>query len=586
MLTVGRLGRIVWDLLCWMAAIAIVVVLRYTPTFPDEYLGALVAYSAVAIVGQLIGSFYLVGRYRNASFEEVLSMAAIVVFIALAGGAAVLIASEFVFTTTGGPYMLAVVAPPLALTAALLGRMVVRGVKQYLRVAENEQAPMLIIGAGDAGDQLYRLIRVDQQSPYQVIGFLDDSPRKASLKIGGVRVLGTLADLEEVVERYNVEHVTIAISDASAELISGLTKRAQRIGVNIMTLPPIGQMLGGRVQLGDMKQVTIDDVLGRRQVKTDLSAVSEFITGRRVLVTGAGGSIGSEIARQVHRLGPSELVLLDRDESALHSIQLDIYEKGLLDTRDMVLCDIRDREALAEVFAEHKPEIVFHTAALKHLPLLEMYPEEGWKTNVHGTLNLLELGLEHGVGTFVNISTDKATDPTTVLGRSKRLAEQLTSWAADQNAGRFVSVRFGNVLGSRGSMLWTFRHQIEEGGPVTVTHPDVERYFMTIPEACQLVLQAGAIGGDGEVLVLDMGEPVKILDVANHLIRESGKDIDIVFTGLRPGEKLTEVLVGEAESGNRPKHPLISHITVPPVDPATINDWHDEVVKEDEVLHS
>ena len=267
--------------------------------------------------------------------------------------------------------------------------------------------------------------------------------------------------------------------------------------------------------------------------------------GNGSCVTGAGGSIGSELARQVHGFGPSELILLDRDESGLHGVQLSIYGQGMLDTPDMVLADIRDEETVADVFARHRPEVVFHAAALKHLPMLEQYPDEGWKTNVLGTRNVLRAARANGCERFVNVSTDKAADPSSVLGRTKRAAEQLTAWYARGTQGTYLSVRFGNVLGSRGSMLHTFTSQIRSGGPVTVTHPEVTRYFMTIPEACELVIQGGAVGLRGEVLVLDMGEPVSILGVAQRLIAQSGKRIEIVFTGLRPGEKMHEVLLSD-----------------------------------------
>jgi len=262
--------------------------------------------------------------------------------------------------------------------------------------------------------------------------------------------------------------------------------------------------------------------------------------------------------------------MLDRDESGLHAVQLSIYGKGLLDTPDMVLCDIRDEQALDEVFALHRPDVVFHAAALKHLPMLEQYPDEGWKTNVLGTLNVLRAATRHGCSTFVNISTDKAADPTSVLGKTKRLAERLTAWYATTHCADYLSVRFGNVLGSRGSMLHTFTTQIKAGGPVTVTHPDITRYFMTIPEACELTIQAAAIGEGGEVLVLDMGQPIKILDVAKRLVASSRSAVDIVFTGLRPGEKLHEVLLSENELGERKRHPQISHVAVPPLDPAEV----------------
>ena len=326
-------------------------------------------------------------------------------------------------------------------------------------------------------------------------------------------------------------------------------------------------MINGRISLGDLREFNVTDLLGRRPISTDLSKISGYLNGKVVLITGAGGSIGSELARQVRTLGPSKLILLDRDESALHAVQLSLYGSGLLDTDDMVLCDIRDRDDLQAVFEDHRPQVVFHAAALKHLPMLERFPREGWKTNVLGSLNVLECAHQVGVVNFVNISTDKAADASSVLGRTKRLAERLTAWYGQTYDLPYVSVRFGNVLGSRGSVFYTFLAQIERGGPVTVTHPDVTRYFMTIPEACQLVLQAGAIGGPGDAMVLDMGEPIKIVDVAERLIAESGKRVKIEFTGLRPGEKLHEALFSTLESGIASEHPLISSVTVTGVNP-------------------
>ena len=336
----------------------------------------------------------------------------------------------------------------------------------------------------------------------------------------------------------------------------------------MMVLPPLREWTGGQLKLGDIHEFDVTDLLGRTPIKTDLNSIADYVRGKTVLITGAGGSIGSEIARQVHQFGPKELVCLDRDESALHSVQLSIYGTGLLDTPDMVLCDIRDKPALRKIFDAHRPQVVFHAAALKHLPLLEQYPEEGWKTNVHGTLDVLECAAEFGVETFVNISTDKAADPTSVLGKTKRRAEELTAWFAENCAGDYLSVRFGNVLGSRGSVLHTFAQQIDRGGPVTVVDPDITRFFMTIPEACQLVIQAGAIGEGGQVLVLNMGEPVRILDMAKRLIRDSGKDIDVQITGLREGEKLHEVLFSGSEDSAPSAHPLISSVRVEPKDPS------------------
>jgi FlaA1/EpsC-like NDP-sugar epimerase len=285
-----------------------------------------------------------------------------------------------------------------------------------------------------------------------------------------------------------------------------------------------------------------------------------------VLVTGAGGSIGSELCRQVNGFAPYRLVMLDHDESNLHRLQLDLWGEAVMDSDDLVVADIRDQARVKQVFEQHRPEVVFHAAALKHLPLLELHPSEALKTNVFATQNLLDAAEAHGISRFVNISTDKAADPTSVLGFTKRIAERLTASAAGRADGTYLSVRFGNVLGSRGSVLTTFKAQVDAGGPITVTDAEVTRYFMTVEEAVELVIQAGAVGGDGEALVLDMGEPVKIDDVARRLAANAERPIEVVYTGLRRGEKLHEVLLGEGEDDERPSHPLISQVGVPAID--------------------
>jgi FlaA1/EpsC-like NDP-sugar epimerase len=324
--------------------------------------------------------------------------------------------------------------------------------------------------------------------------------------------------------------------------------------------------VAGAVKLGDISQVTEEDLLGRRPIDTDEGGIGQMLFGRRVLITGAGGSIGSELARQVHRYEPAYLGLLDRDESALHTVQMSIHGKAMLDSDDIILADIRDPQRLQAVMEHVRPDVVFHAAALKHMPLLERTPDEAFKTNILGTRNVLEAAHEAGVKVFINISTDKAADPENVLGYSKKVTERLTAGMSAPAGGRYLSVRFGNVLGSRGSVLTAFRAQIASGGPVTVTDPEVTRFFMTIPEACHLVLQAATIGDDSETLILDMGTPVRIDDVARHMIEQSGRDIKVVYTGLRPGEKLHEVLIGDDENGERPKHPLVTHVRVKPLD--------------------
>lgn len=421
----------------------------------------------------------------------------------------------------------------------------------------------VVVGAGNAGQQVVESMRTSAASELEPVALVDDDPRKRHLRVSGVGVAGTLADLGDVVREFEADLVVLAIPSGSPELYDSVAERAREAGADIKILPSISELFSDIVGIRDLRDINLTDVLGRRQVETDLDSISHYLAGKRVLITGAGGSIGSELARQVSRWQPAELMLLDRDESALHGVELSLHGHGLLDTDQTILADIRDGDTLLELFAERRPEVVFHAAALKHLPMLEKYPHEGYKTNVLGTLNVLRAAAAADVERFVNISTDKAADPTSVLGLTKRVAERLTASYAASNDGRYISVRFGNVLGSRGSVLAAWAAQIARGGPLTVTDPEVTRYFMTIHEACQLVLQAGAEGSSGEVLILDMGQPVKMVDVARKVIAQSGSQVEIVFTGLRPGEKLHETLLSGGELGGRPLHDLITHAPVP-----------------------
>jgi FlaA1/EpsC-like NDP-sugar epimerase len=460
--------------------------------------------------------------------------------------------------------------PALAAPAALV---LIAGVRYVRRLAaERRGRPaahaqrVLIYGAGRTGAQLALRMLRDPLSPFLPVGFVDDDRAKRNLRCGGLRVLGTRYTLPAAAGRTAATSVVIAIDGADAALVRGVCDLAAAAGLRCLVAPPLCQ-LGNGAGLAAVRQVDVADMIGRHPVDIDVAAVGRYLTGRRVLVTGAGGSIGSELCRQIHTFGPASLIMLDRDESALHAVQLTLYGHGLLDSPQIVLADIRDRTALEPIFVTLAPEVVFHAAALKHLPLLERYPMEAWNTNVLGTLNVLEAAAAAGVTSFVNISTDKAADPRSALGHSKRLGEQLTSWMSRRTGSPYLSVRFGNVLGSRGSVLHAFQAQIAAGGPVTVTDPQVSRYFMTVTEACQLVIQAGAIGRRGEALVLDMGEPVPIVEVARRMIAASGRPVDIVFTGLRAGEKLHESRLADGEDDARRVHPLISHVVVPPLRP-------------------
>jgi len=531
---------------------------------------AVIAGSVQLVFGFLFGP-YAVGHMRG-SFDEIVDLAKTVLAASLVTWIPVLIANPILV-----PKSVPIFAGAFALVGMLALRLIVRTWKNRRGYPggdsdyAGERARVVVFGAGEGGRVLVRAMVRDRNQHYHPVALLDDDPLKARLTIEGVRVRGTRRDLEEVAARFDADTLAIAMPSADASLIQDLSDRAAIAGLTVLVLPAMSDMFATPT-LGDLRDLNLADLLGRRAIQLDTTAIAERISGKRVLVTGAGGSIGSELCRQIQRFGPAALFPLDRDESGLHAVQLSMAGTGLFEHDGSLLVDIRDPEALDGIFSEVRPDIVFHAAALKHLPLLEQFPYEAYKSNVLGTLNVLNASVRAGVSTVVNISTDKAADPTCMLGYSKRIAERLTAGMAAQHPGRFVSVRFGNVLGSRGSVVHAFTSQIARGGPVTVTHPDVERYFMLIPEACQLVLEAAAAApGNGEVMVLDMGKPQRIVDVARALIRMSGRrNIEITYTGLRPGEKMTEDLVSRAEAATPTKNPLVTGATVKPMDPSQL----------------
>ena len=473
---------------------------------------------------------------------------------------AVVLFANFVVLDRPVPTIAAMLALPLALTTMLGLRLAWRTFYDRLRrpIVEDGRTRVLVFGAGEGGEQIIRAMQRDPDSSYVPVGVLDDDPNKAKRSIESVPVLGTKSAIDEVARATGADELLIAIPKATSKLINDLDERGRKAGLEIRILPSTSELLG-LLSVGDIRELTDADLLGRDEVNVDIESIRNYVDGKRVLVTGAGGSIGSELCRQISGLNPAELFMLDHDETNLHSVQLSIEGKALLDTPSLIVANIRDDRRIDDVFAECQPEVVFHTAALKHLTLLENHPEEAVKTNVWGTANLLDAAMRHGVDRFVNVSTDKAADPTSMLGASKLVAERLTAIAAKESGLPYVSVRFGNVLGSRGSVLPTFRRQIDEGGPVTITDAKVTRYFMTVPEAVRLVLQAGAIGRQGEIMILDMGEPVRIQELAERLIKQSGKPVEIAYTGLRQGEKLHETLVGSDEVGVTRDHPRITH---------------------------
>ena len=555
---------IAFDAGAWLLAYATFAWLRLdsdASAVPWSEVMTVAAVTAVVYVAVAVPFRLHQGRARTASLEEMVLLGMLMGGV---GGAIFLVNLVTQWIPRSIPAGATLGALVLAAWARAIWRLLQERDERDGDVDDSVRT--LVVGAGEAGRELVNSMLRDPKRHYHPVGLLDDDPRKRHLRIRSISVLGTTGDLARQVERLHAEVVVIAIPSASSDTINRLRLEALAADVPVKVLPATTQLLTDTVGIRDLRDINITDVLGRNQIDTDVDAIAGYLTGRKVLVTGAGGSIGSELCRQIHRYQPAELMMLDRDESALHAVQLSIHGRALLDSDEVILCDIRDEASVRRIFASRRPDVVFHAAALKHLPMLEQYPAEAVKTNVIGTRTVLEAADLVGVDHFVNISTDKAADPCSVLGWSKRVAERLTADRARGAEGVYLSVRFGNVLGSRGSVLASFARQIAEGGPLTVTHPDVSRFFMTIEEACQLVIQAAAIGDRGEALVLDMGEPVRIVDVARQLIEQSGTPVRIEFTGLREGEKMHEDLFASDEPQDiRPRHPLVSHVPVPPL---------------------
>lgn len=420
---------------------------------------------------------------------------------------------------------------------------------------------LLIIGAGDAAEKMFRELRDNPRLNYHIVGFVDDNPKKLGMQIHGVPILGVLDDLGFLVKKYGIGEILIAISSASGMEMRRIVDRCKETGVKFKTVPGIGELIDGRVSVKAIREVAYEDLMGRQPVRMEMEKIGSYIKDKSILVTGAGGSIGSELCRQIARFSPSPLILLDCTENNLFQMETELSSTSPHLKYIPILGNILNQGLLDKIFKEHRPHVVFHAAAYKHVPMIEVNPWEAVFNNITGTQALLERAQDFRVERFVFVSTDKAVRPGNVMGASKRVAELLTQAFSARNHTRFMSVRFGNVIGSSGSVIPLFRKQIETGGPVTVTHPEVTRFFMTIPEASQLILQAGAMGEGGEIFILEMGTPIKILDLARDLIRLSGfepeRDIEIKFTGLRPGEKLYEELITEGEGVMPTQHEKI-----------------------------
>ncbi|WP_285765481.1 nucleoside-diphosphate sugar epimerase/dehydratase [Peribacillus sp. SI8-4] len=426
---------------------------------------------------------------------------------------------------------------------------------------QKETKNTLIIGAGSAGTMAVRQLLTNHDIELKPVAFIDDDPKKEKLDILGIPVVGNSKHIPEMVEKYHIDNIVIAIPSLSKKELKVIFDECVKTSAKTQIIPMIEDIMLGKVAVNQFKEVEVEDLLGREPVELDITSISQYVTGKTILVTGAGGSIGSEICRQICRFSPGRLILLGHGENSIYQIDMEL-KKLYANQMEIipVIADIQDRERIFEVMETHRPDVVYHAAAHKHVPLMEYNPREAVKNNVFGTKNVAEAADTFGVGAFVMISSDKAVNPTNVMGSTKRIAEMIIQQLAKNSATKFVAVRFGNVLGSRGSVIPLFKKQIQAGGPVTVTHPDMTRYFMTIPEASRLVIQASSLARGGEIFVLDMGEPVKIVELATNLIQLSGysiEEIGIEFSGIRPGEKMYEELLGEKEVHSEAVFPKI-----------------------------
>lgn len=512
------------------------------------------------------------GWWRYVSLYDVVALGRALVI----SSAALVLVNVFIFTPTSFPRSIYLIDFGLSFLGLAATRGSLRLVRESMRsnlAARGEAKRLLILGAGDTGETLVREINKNRNLPFRPIAFLDDDPYKHKLRIHGVPVLGSMDLIETIVSAHEIEQIIIAMPSASREQMRLIFDRAHSTQADVQILPAVESMLSGELALTQLRKVSISDLLGRAPVRLDTQSVDDFLKGQTVLVTGAAGSIGSELCRQVLRFSPAKLIMVDQAETPLFFVEREFLASqraslnGAHRPEQLVACmaDIRDKARMSAIFETHKPDVVFHAAAYKHVPLMEKNPAEAVHNNVVGTQTVADLACENNVSAFVLISTDKAVNPTSVMGATKRITELYVDSLArrqpsDGPQTKFCAVRFGNVLGSNGSVVPIFREQILRGGPITVTDAEMTRYFMTIPEAAQLVLQAGAIGRGGELFVLDMGEPVKILELAKDMIRLSGlsaDDIDIVFSGVRPGEKLFEELSFDEEDLQKTRHTKI-----------------------------
>ncbi len=437
-------------------------------------------------------------------------------------------------------------------TLALVGfRILVKIMYMEINNPSKEKTNVLIYGAGESGVIAKRSLDRDAGTKYKVLGFIDDDPKKSGMKIEDIPIYGT-DKLDKLLDSNSIEHLIISIQNIKASKKQEIIEKCLAYNTKVLSVPPVSRWINGELSFKQIKKINIEDLLEREEIKLDEKKIRQDILGKTVMVTGAAGSIGSELVRQIAKFSPAKVILIDQAESPLYHLELELMEKYRSVNAEIIVGDVTNKVRMRKIMEAFRPQMVFHAAAYKHVPMMENNPAEAVHTNVEGTKIIADLSVEYAVQKFVMVSTDKAVNPTNVMGASKRIAELYTQSLNQKNITRFITTRFGNVLGSNGSVIPLFREQIEKGGPITITDAEVTRFFMTIPEACQLVLEAGAFGNGGEIFIFDMGKSVKILDLAKKMIKlsrlELGKDIQISYTGLRPGEKLYEELLNDTEN--------------------------------------
>lgn len=561
------------DVITIIGVALISLLIRFDGYITSHYLHQMIDALPIMVISYIVMllSMHLYTRiWRYAGMREMVA-----VLIATTLGAGLFYTGMYVFDKSL-PRSIYLISWILCTGVIGIGRMVLHYIAMRYGGKQSTDADMvntLIIGAGDAGATIAREIERYHKRSRKVIGFIDDDESKFNRLMGGVRILGNRHDIPSIVKENKVKEIIIAMPSVTRNEIRNIMEICSPLKCKVNTLPGMYQLLDDEVLVSHLHPVSIEDLLERDEVRLDMDIVEHYIRNKVVLVTGAGGSIGSEICRQIMRVGPKQLLLLGHGENSIYLINQElknIYKDGPIIP---IIADIRDKQQLDQIFTQYNPQVVFHAAAHKHVPLMEIQPMAAVLNNIYGTRNVADVAGRHGVERFVMISTDKAVNPTSVMGATKRVAEKVIISMNDTYDTKYITVRFGNVLGSRGSVIPLFKKQIEAGGPVTVTDPEMTRYFMTIPEASQLVLQAGAMGKGGEVFLLDMGEPVKIIDLARNMIRLSGlepdKDIHIKITGLRPGEKKYEELLTSEEGTNRTNHTKIFEAALDTVD----RDW-------------